>query len=233
MNRSNAAERPALRGQVDARPRQVTGQAPSGLQNLGLTNGRDAVLYVPPTYRPETPARFVLMLHGAGGNGRNSLGMLRPYADQHSLILLAPDSRASTWDVIREGYGPDVEYVNRALDIVFERYNVDPTHLAIEGFSDGASYALSLGITNGDLFTHIMAFSPGFMVPAAQRGRPRIFASHGTGDNVLNIDRTSRRIIPELQQAGYDVQYLEFTGPHTVPTDIVAEAIAWFEAPVA
>jgi len=37
------------------------------------------------------------------------------------------------------------------------------------GFSDGASYALSVGITNGDLFTHVIAFSPGFVAPARQQ----------------------------------------------------------------
>lgn len=31
------------------------------------------------------------------------------------------------------------------------------------GFSDGASYALSLGQPNADVFSHIIAFSPGFM----------------------------------------------------------------------
>jgi hypothetical protein len=56
---------------------------------------------------------------------------------------------------------------------------VDPTRLAVGGFSDGTSYALSLGLTNGDLFSHVLAFSPGFAVPARRRGRPRLFLSHG------------------------------------------------------
>lgn len=41
---------------------------------------------------------------------------------------------------------------------------IDPAHVAIGGFSDGASCALSLGLVNGDLFTHVMAFSPGLVV---------------------------------------------------------------------
>ena len=77
--------------------------------------------------------------------------------------------------VIAHEYGaPDVlkiEQVQRpepnddeALVRVFATYPVDPTHLAISGFSDGASYALSLGLANADLFTHIVAFSPGFVI---------------------------------------------------------------------
>ena len=58
----------------------------------------------------------------------------------------------------------------------------------------GASYALSVGLTNGDLFSDILAFSPGFMAPAVRHGAPNIFISHGTQDTVLPIDRCSRRI---------------------------------------
>lgn len=62
-----------------------------------------------------------------------------------STILLAPDSRGRTWDFILGDYGPDVRFIDRALDHVFKRYNVHPGHIGIAGFSDGASYALSLG----------------------------------------------------------------------------------------
>lgn len=80
----------------------------------------------------------------------------------------------------------------------------------------------------GDLFTHIIAFSPGFMAPPMQVGEPRIYVSHGTGDRVLPIDRCSRRLVPSISRAGYDVRYEEFAGSHTVPANIAAEAVAWF-----
>jgi phospholipase/carboxylesterase len=132
--------------------------------------------------------------------------------------------------VILGGYGPDVAFVDRALAAAFARCAVDPARLAVAGFSDGASYALSLGITNGDLFGQVMAFSPGFAAPAGQHGRPRFFVSHGTGDEVLPIDRTSRQVVPRLERAGYDVTYREFDGPHTVPPEIAREAVDWFLA---
>jgi len=66
--------------------------------------------------------------------------------------------------------------------------------VAIQGFSDGASYALSLGLTNGDLFTHVIAFSPGFAAPAEQRGRPRIYVSHGVAQSLGEApDRVRRK----------------------------------------
>jgi phospholipase/carboxylesterase len=66
----------------------------------------------------------------------------------------------------------------------------------------------------------VLAFSPGFEASPDQRGRPRIFVAHGTGDRVLPIDRTSRRLVPRLEAWGYDVKYEEFDGPHTVPADV-------------
>ena len=222
--------RAAARGRLLARPAQPAGAAPTGLQPLGLETGRDGLLYGPAGYRADRPAPLVLMLHGAGGNAHHSLAALQHLADPAGLILLAPESRRQTWDVLLGGYGPDITFIDRALAQTFGRYAVDPARIAVEGFSDGASYALSIGLTNGDLFTHVMAFSPGFMAPAGQEGTPRLFISHGARDAVLPIDRCSRRIVPQVQRAGYDVRYREFDGPHTVPEEIAREALAWFTA---
>ncbi|MCZ7570879.1 MAG: hypothetical protein M5U01_20195 [Ardenticatenaceae bacterium] len=216
---------------VLARPRPPVEAGSPGLQSLGLGRDRDGLLYVPASYRVARPAPLVLMLHGTGGNARHGLAPLLPLADEAGFILLAPDSRNQTWDIIElEEYGPDIAFVDQALAYTFSRYAVDPAHIAIEGFSDGASYALSVGITNGDLFTHSIAFSPGFMVPGGQAGSPRIFISHGTRDQVLPVDRTSRRIMSQLRRSGYDVFYHEFDGPHTIPPGSVREAVDWFTA---
>jgi predicted esterase len=148
--------------------------------------------------------------------------------DDPPIIVIAPESRGSTWDILREGYGPDVGFIDETLDLAFGMCNVDPTHLALGGFSDGASYALSLGLTNGDLFTALTAFSPGFNRPAAKRGKPRIFIAHGRQDQLLAIDATSRPIVRALKKDGYDVHYEEFEGRHTVTADEVARAMRWF-----
>ncbi len=218
----------AEEGRLLTRPGQPTESVSPGLHPLGLDPDRDALLYVPAGYRPEHPAPFVLSLHGAGGDEEGGLYPLRDLADETGLILLSPASRRQTWDVILGEYGPDIAFVDRALAAAFARCAVDPARLAVGGFSDGASYALSIGITNGDLFRHVMAFSPGFAAPAGQRGEPRFFVSHGTQDEVLRIDRTSRRVVPLLERAGYDVRYQEFDGPHTVPPEIARDALDWF-----
>ena len=219
----------ARAGRLHARPQPCpTGEAPIGLHTLGLGAGRDGLVYVPAGYRPERPAALVLMLHGAGGNARGGLDPLRTLADDASLVLVAPDSRGRTWDLLLGGYGDDVAFIDRVLEWAFDHLAIDPGRVAVEGFSDGASYALSIGMTNGDLFTHVMAFSPGFAAPEAQEGSPRLFISHGVHDRVLPIEACSRRLRRMLERAGYDLLYREFDGPHTVPPEIVREALAWF-----
>ncbi|MGI8766773.1 MAG: alpha/beta hydrolase [Gemmatimonadaceae bacterium] len=200
-----------------------------GLQPIGPGPNGEGLLYVPKSYRSDAPAPLVLMLHGAGGDAANGLVPLQHLADSEGLVLLAPGSREATWDVIVGEYGADVNFIDDLLAHAFRLCWVDPAHIAIEGFSDGASYALSLGVSNGDLFTDIIAFSPGFFRPARQEGAPRIFISHGTRDSVLPINQCSRRIAPQLQDAGYDVTYKEFAGGHTVPPEIASEAVSWFK----
>ncbi len=169
----------------------------------------------------------MVLLHGAGGTAPGGMDLLRPFADGAGLVLLAPDSRGRTWDVILGGYGGDVAFLNEALATAVSRSCVDLNRLAIGGFSDGASYAVSLGITNGDLFRHIIAFSPGFAAPADWRGSPRVFVSHGVHDAVLPIDRCSRRLVPQLRRGGLDVRYREFDGGHIVPAELAEEAVGW------
>jgi phospholipase/carboxylesterase len=218
---------PSPRGRLTARPSVPSKPPPAGLEPLAFGQERDGFLYVPSTYHPDRPAPLVVMFHGASGRGRRALARLQAAAEEANLILLAPDSRGYTWDVVMDDFGPDVEFVDRALSWAFERCAVDPAMIATEGFSDGASYAISLGLTNGDLFTHAIAFSPGFLVPAELHGSPRVFVSHGTQDQILPIDRCSRRIVPRLKDRGYHVRYVEFDGSHEVPAHITREAVNW------
>jgi phospholipase/carboxylesterase len=219
-------------GRLRARPGPPPSHAAvsTGLRPLGLGSTRDGLLYVPAGYGEQEKAPLALTLHGAGGNARSGISHFLHLADTAGVVLLAPESRGRTWDVLVDGYGPDVEFIDRALESTFERLALDTRRLAITGFSDGASYALSLGLTNGDLLTHLIAFSPGFMAPASRRGKPPVFVSHGTHDRVLPIERCSRRIVPQLDHAGYQVRYREFDGPHTVPESIAREALHWFSS---
>ena len=212
---------------IVARPFPPSASINPGEHPLNLGTGRDGVLFVPRGAPPPTGAPLALMLHGAGGSAAGVRSTFA-IAEEFGVAVPAPDSRGATWDAIRGHFGPDVAFVNAALQHAFARVAVDPRRLGVGGFSDGASYALSLAIANGDLFTHVLAFSPGFITPASRRGKPRVFISHGTQDEVLPIDQTSHVIVADLKDRGYDVRYREFGGPHTVPRPIAREAFQWF-----
>jgi poly(3-hydroxybutyrate) depolymerase len=140
-------------------------EAPSpATHRLGLSRGRDGLLHVPAGLEPGGRAGLIVMLHGAGGDAGQSIPLLVAEAERHDLLILAPESRRSSWDIIsaRE-YGPDVDYIDEALEQVFGWFDV--SRVATAGFSDGASYALCLGLANGDLFSDVLAFSPGFAAP--------------------------------------------------------------------
>ncbi len=198
-----------------------------GVHALGLDHDRDGLVYVPRGYVAGTPSPLLVLFHGAGGTAQ-SVSYAFPMADTHGVIILAPDSRDQrTWDLVLGDYGPDADFLANALGQTFGRYAVDRTRLAIGGHSDGASYALSFGIGVGDLFTQILAFSPGVMTPLAVKGKPRIFISHGSRDPVMPIDDTSRKFVPRLRGLGYDVTYREYDGTHGVPASVVSEGFDW------
>ena len=220
-------------GRLTARPAagaRSTARPSAGTHQLTLAAGRDAILMVP-AGAPAAPLPLLVLLHGAGGNGGNMLRRLGGAVDAAGIAVLSPDSRdPRTWDGIRGGLGPDVAFINRALEHAFEMLDVDPRRISIGGFSDGASYAITLGLINGDLFSRVVAWSPGFYVDDEAHGKPRFFVSHGRADEILPIDRCSRVLVPRLQKRGYAVTYSEFDGGHAMPPDVIREGLQFATA---
>jgi len=213
-------------GRLTARPRANVTTTAEPRSRLGLGDDRDAILQLP-SKAANAPLPLLVLLHGATGSGEGMLRRVGDAADEAGVAILAPDSRDGTWDAIRGQYGRDVTFLNRALERVFATVAVDPARTAVGGFSDGASYALSLGLINGDLFRRVVAFSPGFVIPGEPHGQPRFFVSHGTRDQILPIDQCSRTIVPNLRRHGYDVTFREFDGRHEVPADIARDGMQW------
>ena len=197
---------------------------------LELDHKRDAILEIPKN-AGASPLPLLVMLHGATQNAEDMFWYLDSAHEEAGVAVLAPNSRDTTWDAIGGfpggSFGPDVEFLNRALQRVFDNVPVDPERLAIGGFSDGATYAVSVGLINGDLFSHVVAFSPGFVVDGAPHGKPHFFVSHGTRDHILPIDSCGRRIASGLKARGYEVTFREFDGDHEIPADVVREGLAY------
>jgi phospholipase/carboxylesterase len=190
-------------------------------------SGRSLLAHAADLYVPRAYDALVVTFHGANAAPERAFDELLPLADELGLVLLAPKSQRETWDLVYGRFGADAAMIDELLADVFRRYAIGPDRVFVSGFSDGASYALSLGLTNGDLFAGIAAFSPGFAHTFTARGKPRVFISHGKGDRVIPIDKTSARIVPRLRREGYDVAYCEFDGPHLVPPAVAREGVEW------
>ena len=217
---------PTLAGRLGFAHRLPTqAPLPPGRNALGLFPTRDAVLVVPPGIDARRPTPLVVLCHGGGGSAEKILPMLEEHASARGFLLLAPQSLFPTWDLVIGGHGPDRERLALALAGVASRYLLDPSRLAFAGHSDGGSYALSIGLANGDIASHVVASSAGFLSVAIQVGAPRIFISHGTRDEQIPIDRSARVHAARLSQAGYDVTAVEYDGPHAYRPSVVAQAV--------
>jgi phospholipase/carboxylesterase len=220
-------------GRIVIPAKSSTQTTSAGLQKL---SGRNGLLYIPTAHAEPLP--LLVLLHKAGGSASEWFsgdGSYGRYADKGRFIILAPESPGQSWGTGPKNWGYEYVAINRALEEAFARCAIDRNRLAIAGFSDGASYALSLGLANGDVFSYIIAFSPGYIVRAQARGRsgprrveiPLVYIAHGTGDNVLPIASTSRVFVSSLRKNGYDVEFREFSGGHHVSRQVADQAMSW------
>ena len=138
------------------------------------------------------PYALIVALHGAGGSPDSAIEAFGGAWDVPGLVFVAPAAKGPTWSVISSDRDLDLESVDFAVAEVWARCPLAHDRLALGGFSDGATYALTLGVANGDLFPAIIALSPGGILADTRRGQPRIFVSHGTEDDVLPIAGAER-----------------------------------------
>ncbi len=221
--------RPIASGQT-----KKTGEAPLGLGEQRWINRtsawRDGLVYIPNAAANGKAIPLLVWLHGGGGSA-SQYSYLLPIAEKYGIALLIPDARHNTWDGIDSPFGPDVTFLDKALQTVYSKVNIDPCKLALGGLSDGGSYALALGRSNGDLFTHIIAAAPWRLAPPSKPvGRPPILLLHGRKDTVYPIQHTEWFLQPDLQNDGYDVTFVAFNGPHWVPAPIAEMAMQWLIA---
>ena len=229
---SQAPAAKEISGELSARPVQPAGPvAAAGRHRL-----KGASLYVPDTIPAGASAPFLLLLHGAGGKGEDMIRRFKAQADRRGIILLAPNSAERTWDVALSmgnhgsppGFGRDIRRIDALLKDTFARVNADSQRMAIAGFSDGASTALSIGALNVELFPAALAFSAGGIVPGWPSASGRVFFSHGTKDPILPIAIARDSLAPELRATGFDVTFVSFDGGHELPEPVLEQAMQWW-----
>jgi poly(3-hydroxybutyrate) depolymerase len=102
---------PRSNARLKSRPGAPRRLGEPGLPPLANDNERGGLLYAPAGF-DQRGAALVVSFHGAAGNARDGIDILRTDADPGGLLLLAPASAGPTWDIILRGNGPGC----RALD---------------------------------------------------------------------------------------------------------------------
>ena len=201
---------------------------PYGETRMALSDDdRQGSVYVPKAYKHGSARPMLVMLHGFSGTADRSRS-LQPLAEERGIVLVSPESREITWGQSSPGFDQDSSYINQAIRAVSGYLDIDKTRVGIGGQSDGATYAFSMGLAFGDVFTHLMIFAEGIPIPYRKRGKPKIFIGHGVNDAQMPIDRTSRRFVPQLREEGYEITYREHEGGHGTPIAIIREGFDWF-----
>ena len=221
--RSRAApgHRPA-----DRAPGAVNSPLLPGLHPLGLSPGRDGLLYVPGGRHQGTGATAGL-LHGAGSSAQNAWETVRHEAEDRGLAVLMPESRGLGLELparrLRRGSSVHRRRAARSPSPAFRWIR---RHVILAGFSAGGLMVLSLGPSNGDLFGWVLAFSPvGIDVrrpggPSALFHRPR-YGRPGGEHRACRAAPSS----PPCGETGATVVYREFEGPHEVPDFLLQESL--------
>ena len=183
---------------------------------------------------------LLLLLHGAGMSASTFIEGARAEADRCGCLLLSVQSKGPTWDTIKlvrraslDGvtdvyrlFGSDTDRIEAALSKALRAGDADPRSVLLVGFSDGASFALSLGIANRTIFRGVVAIAPGFYVePSPAGSKQRLFIAHSPTDRVLPFERTRDDIVAPLKRAGFNLRFRPFEGGHAVVPSVLAEGV--------
>jgi polyhydroxybutyrate depolymerase len=162
-------------------------RADSELVSSGET--RKYLIHVPDGYRPATPAPLVISLHGAWlyPGMQKRLTNWNNLADKNGFIVAYPRARGfpREWR-LKPGSGLDAElrFFADLLDELSASFNIDPTRIYVNGYSNGAAMTFMLSCSMADRFAAFgMVATP--VVPWSwckdQRPVPML-AFHGTAD---------------------------------------------------
>jgi phospholipase/carboxylesterase len=229
---------PAVRGDaaLAARLAQAPARENTGVMHIGAEPGErgGASLYVPEYYSPDREWPLVVALHGGAGSGRSFLWSWLRDARSHGAILFAPTAIGQTWSIT--GDDRDTPNLRQIVEVVRERWSVDPRRLLLTGMSDGGTFSYVTGLEPDAPFTHLAPVAAAFHPMLAQMADPErlkglpIHLAHGALDWMFPIEM-AREANRALSAAGASVTYREVADlAHTYPRELNPEILAWMSA---
>jgi poly(3-hydroxybutyrate) depolymerase len=211
------------------------GAAPPATGMVPLEHaGSRAHLLVPETLEAGRRYPLLTVLHGAGRQDELLARAYRDEATRRGALFLVPRSCHLTWDLLACDERPDLEFLDWAYAWIRRRYGVDPARQALIGYSDGASYALSVGLSNPRVFRAVMGWAAGFVVLdvanlAEGDPKPAVLLEYGTHDELFPFEQVALPMRDNLERLGYRVEFrVDEGGRHWPSGDFQPEALDWF-----
>jgi hypothetical protein len=201
-----------------------------------------AILLTPDAIDPDRRYPLFTVLHGAGRQDEALAKGYRAEPDRRQAFFLIPRSVAPTWDLIAGGERCDLDFLEYAYDLIYRRFPIDALQQSLIGYSDGASYALSVGLCNASMFSSLMVWAAGFLVldpPTAEAfgrhpgspPRPRVYLEYGTHDELFDFQQVALPMRENLEKAGLDVTFsVDEGGRHWPSSTFHSEALDWYFA---
>ena len=191
----------------------------------------------------KNPAIF--LIHGYGSHA-DDLFSFAPYLPSSQTIIalqaplaLAVNSYAwyplypkedGTLDSELEAAWNAVELLDKNINYLTEKYNIDAKDISLLGFSQGAILSWALAFSKPNTIRRIIALS-GLIHQSIDTSKPPTFiayASHGKTDMVISVEQARNTII-YLSEKYSAIEYHEFPEGHTVSQENFKKFLAWIE----
>lgn len=210
-------------------------------------------LHLPKKFDKKKSYPLVIGLHGNGGNADGFDPAWRLFGSPDFIFAAAEGPypymlgyrskiKQCSWEIqiqdeeLWKRADPlSVEYILGIARYLSKAYPVSSIYLL--GHSQGAGYAYITGIENPELIKGIICF--GGKIPDMDKSYSllsmddiekasnlRVFIAHGTNDNMLQI-KHAKKSKDLLEQHGYDVTFVEFSGGHELDKQAMQKAADW------
>ena len=191
---------------------------------------------------------LVVILHGFGAS-MYDLASLAPAIDATGYVYAFPNAPyrlhfgggqyGYSW-ALRENVEPpppDLPPVDSLVETfigeAMEKAGAEPGKVVLGGFSQGGGITLRYGLPRPEQFAGLAILSGFFRdqdeveQQLPENRDQRIFVTHGTRDQVVDIERGGRGTKAFLEAAGYKPLYKEYDMAHEIPPSVVRDLSAW------
>lgn len=190
----------------------------------------------------------LFLLHGVGSNEKDLFGFADKLPDEYFVIsargpITIAEGRYAWFHVEFTPDGPKIDFEeqenSRKLIASFikemqGKYHFDEKRILLIGFSQGGIMNYSVALTNPGLVKGIAIMSSRLLpeikpliAPADKLKGLNIYISHGTADNVLQVEY-ARSAKAYLENLGLKPDYHEYAGvAHTINGAMFTDLLAW------